>query len=68
MGTSGTIEVPLESALEKIVSSKDLTADQKIRAITAALDHSHQELILEQLKIMNKHLETLTEEEIIEVD
>ena len=48
-----TIHLPIDAALSDIVSSEDLTADQKIRAIQDSLSGSTQEQILLELKKMN---------------
>jgi len=64
MSTSGVTTVPLETALEKIVSSDDLTADQKIRAIQAATRECNEKAIIEELQKINTYLAIITDHKI----
>jgi len=55
-----TVSTPLECALEKVMQSSDLTADQKIRAIKDVFRECNELEIIKQLKTMNTYLAIMT--------
>lgn len=56
-----TCEVPIETTLRNLITSEDLTEDQKVRAIEAVTRECNERLIIQELKKINTYLALITD-------
>ena len=55
---------PLECLIQDLMNRKDLTADQKIRAIQAATRECNEKAIIDELQKINTYLAIITDHKI----